>query len=159
MADREPTPPPASAAAVVSSSVTPVAKRVRTTSPPKDDVVAPAPAKGSTIAATPEKNQDTQAPQAVSTENAEEDEEEDDLEAVSLSHNALDQFVIVSKDGGDADSAFGTDNSDSTSITSSIYDGYIENGRRYQSKREGEYWSPADEKQVGHAMSRNEIHL
>ena len=148
MADKETTPPSASAAAVVSSSVTPVAKRVRTTSPPKDDVVAPAPAKASTIAATPENNQDTEAPPAVSTENAEEDEEEDDLEAVSLSHNALDQFVIVSQDGGDADSAFGTDNSDSTSIASSIWEGFVENGRRYQTKREGEYWGPSDEKQV-----------
>ena len=65
----------------------------------------------------------------------------------------------MSKDDRYADSAFGTDNSDSTSVTSSIYDGYIENGRRYQSKREGEYWSPADEKQVSHAISGNEMRL
>lgn len=28
-----------------------------------------------------------------------------------------------------------------------MYAGYIENGRRYQTKREGEYWGPSDEKQ------------
>ncbi|KAJ5116817.1 hypothetical protein N7456_001165 [Penicillium angulare] len=37
--------------------------------------------------------------------------------------------------------------SDTTSLSSSIYRGVIENGRRYQTMREGEYWSPADEKQ------------
>lgn len=36
---------------------------------------------------------------------------------------------------------------DSTSISSSIYAGYVENGRRYQTTREGEYWGPSDEKQ------------
>lgn len=39
-------------------------------------------------------------------------------------------------------------NRDTTSITSSIYQGYIENGRRYQTTREGEYLVPSDEKQV-----------
>lgn len=34
-----------------------------------------------------------------------------------------------------------------TSITSFIYAGLVENGRRYQTKREGEYWGPSDEKQ------------
>lgn len=48
----------------------------------------------------------------------------------------------------DADSTLGTEYSDTTSITSSIYKGYIENGRRYQVVREGEYWGPSDEKQV-----------
>ena len=36
---------------------------------------------------------------------------------------------------------------ESTSIASSIYAGHVENGRRYQTKREGEYWGPSDEKQ------------
>lgn len=50
-------------------------------------------------------------------------------------------------DDGDGDSAFGTDHSDTTSVASSIYKGYVENGRRYQITREGEYWGPSDEKQ------------
>lgn len=33
------------------------------------------------------------------------------------------------------------------SITSSIYKGIIENGRRYQCLKEGEYWGPSDEQQ------------
>lgn len=32
-------------------------------------------------------------------------------------------------------------------MTSSIYKGVFENGRRYQKLREGEYWSPADDQQ------------
>jgi hypothetical protein len=28
-----------------------------------------------------------------------------------------------------------------------MYRGYIENGRRYQTVREGEYWGPSDEQQ------------
>lgn len=39
-------------------------------------------------------------------------------------------------------------NRSTTSITSSIYQGYIENGRRYQTTHEGEYLVPSDEKQV-----------
>lgn len=42
-----------------------------------------------------------------------------------------------------------TFDSDSTLIASSMYDGFVENGRRYQTKREGEYWGPSDAKQVG----------
>ena len=42
---------------------------------------------------------------------------------------------------------------DTTSISSSIYKGHVENGRRYQSLREGEYWGPSDEKQVRFALS------
>lgn len=57
-------------------------------------------------------------------------------------------LLIVPQEEGYADSAFGTDKSDTTSVSSSIYEGYIENGRRYQTKREGEYWGPSDEKQV-----------
>lgn len=47
----------------------------------------------------------------------------------------------------DNDSALGTEKSETTSIASSIYAGYVENGRRYQTVREGEYWGPSDEKQ------------
>ena len=32
-------------------------------------------------------------------------------------------------------------------MTSSIYKGVIENGRRYQILKEGEYWGPSDEQQ------------
>lgn len=41
-----------------------------------------------------------------------------------------------------------TESSEATSIASSIYKGYAENGRRYQTIQEGEYWVPSDEKQV-----------
>ncbi|KAJ5089464.1 hypothetical protein N7532_008148 [Penicillium argentinense] len=48
--------------------------------------------------------------------------------------------------------------SETTSLSSSIYRGLIENGRRYQTMRENEYWSPADELQfesleAGHAVA------
>lgn len=47
------------------------------------------------------------------------------------------------------DSAIGGSNSQSdwTSVTSSIYRGVFEHGRRYQALKEGEYWSPADDQQ------------
>lgn len=35
--------------------------------------------------------------------------------------------------------------SDTTSISSSIRRGVVENGRRYQTLREGSYWGPADD--------------
>ncbi|KAJ5341794.1 hypothetical protein N7541_010918 [Penicillium brevicompactum] len=44
--------------------------------------------------------------------------------------------------GGDSDVSSGT-----TSLASSIYRGVFENGRRYQTVREGEYWCPCDEQQ------------
>ncbi|OBT98479.1 hypothetical protein VE01_03534 [Pseudogymnoascus verrucosus] len=49
----------------------------------------------------------------------------------------------------DEDSAYGGDDSQSetTSIASSMYRGYIENGRRYQTVREDKYWGPSDEQQ------------
>jgi len=37
--------------------------------------------------------------------------------------------------------------SETTSIASSMYAGYIENGRRYQTVREDKYWGPSDEQQ------------
>ena len=60
-------------------------------------------------------------------------------------------LTLLKEDRGslyDGDSAFGTDSSDTTSISSSIYAGYMENGRKYQTVREGEYWGPSDEKQM-----------
>lgn len=48
----------------------------------------------------------------------------------------------------DEESAFRTDGSVTTSITSSIYARYIGNGRKYQTVRGGEYWGPSDEKQM-----------
>lgn len=51
----------------------------------------------------------------------------------------------------DQDSTYGSvgDGSETTSLHSSIVRGYIENGRRYQTVREGkeQYFVPADEKQ------------
>ncbi|KAJ5605182.1 hypothetical protein N7510_010336 [Penicillium lagena] len=37
--------------------------------------------------------------------------------------------------------------SETTSLASSIYRGVMENGRRYQTIKEGEYWGPSDEQQ------------
>ncbi|KAJ5743227.1 hypothetical protein N7533_010329 [Penicillium manginii] len=37
--------------------------------------------------------------------------------------------------------------SETTSLSSTIYRGIMENGRRYQNLKEGEYWGPADEQQ------------
>ncbi|KFY28414.1 hypothetical protein V493_02946 [Pseudogymnoascus sp. VKM F-4281 (FW-2241)] len=49
----------------------------------------------------------------------------------------------------DWDSTYGGDDtfSETTSIASSMYRGYIENGRRYQTVREDSYWGPSDEQQ------------
>ncbi|OBT85948.1 hypothetical protein VE02_04763 [Pseudogymnoascus sp. 03VT05] len=49
----------------------------------------------------------------------------------------------------DWDSTYGGDDSlsETTSIASSMYRGYIENGRRYQTVREDKYWGPSDEQQ------------
>ena len=55
---------------------------------------------------------------------------------------------MIQDDDLTSDSEFGTDSSDTTSVSSSMFEGYLENGRRYQTKREGEYWGPSDEKQV-----------
>ncbi|KAJ5266538.1 hypothetical protein N7478_009346 [Penicillium angulare] len=48
--------------------------------------------------------------------------------------------------------------SETTSIGSAVYRGVIENGRRYQTLRENQYWAPADEQQfesleAGHAVA------
>lgn len=58
------------------------------------------------------------------------------------------------EDDDTPDSAYGGSNSQSdwTSVTSSIYKGVFENGRRYQKLKEGEYPLPADEQQF-EAMS------
>ncbi|KAJ6151787.1 hypothetical protein N7470_006915 [Penicillium chermesinum] len=48
-------------------------------------------------------------------------------------------------------------NSETTSLAASIYHGVTENGRRYQTTREGDYWGPCDAQQfesqeVGHTI-------
>lgn len=49
----------------------------------------------------------------------------------------------------DTDSAHGSSfYLNTTSTTSSIVRGVVENGRRYQTLREGEYWGPSDDKQA-----------
>ena len=46
----------------------------------------------------------------------------------------------------DSDSTYGDSiYSDTTSLSSSIIRGIVENGRRYQTLREGKYWGPSDE--------------
>lgn len=47
------------------------------------------------------------------------------------------------------DQLYSESGSETTSFASSIFKGIIENGRRYQTVREGEYWGPSDEKQLG----------
>ena len=74
----------------------------------------------------------------------------DQTEANRVSHAGVspEDVILEAADEG-SESGYGSVNSDTTSISSSIYAGYIENGRRYQSTREGgEYWGPSDEKQV-----------
>lgn len=58
------------------------------------------------------------------------------------------QDEYLEADDGE-DSAYGDSNSasDFTSVSSSVYKGVIQNGRRYQSLKEGEYWGPSDEQQ------------
>ena len=67
------------------------------------------------------------------------------------------ELIVIQDDDLASDSGFGTDTSDTTSITSSMFEGYLENGRRYQTKREGEYWGPSDEKQVCILLTQTRI--
>lgn len=56
-----------------------------------------------------------------------------------------------------ADSAYGeSTGSFTTSISTSIYQGVMQNGRRYQTLKEGDYWGPSDEKQF---ESMETVHL
>lgn len=52
-------------------------------------------------------------------------------------------------DGAEGDSAYGGSDpaSDTTSVSSSIYQGVIKHGRRYQAFNDGGYFTPADERQ------------
>lgn len=59
----------------------------------------------------------------------------------------------------DAPSGDGQSASDWTSISSSIYRGVIENGRRYQSLKEGEYWGPSDDQQFESMANNHLAHL
>lgn len=59
----------------------------------------------------------------------------------------LPQNGELEAEDGDFDSAYGGGQSDRTSVTSSLYRGIWENGRRYQAYKEGDYWQPADEQQ------------
>lgn len=59
-----------------------------------------------------------------------------------------------------SDSAYCSDaSSETTSISSSIYRGVIQNGRRYQSLKEGEYWGPSDEKQFSSMETQHIMYL
>lgn len=62
-----------------------------------------------------------------------------------------DDLVLQADDGAvaEGDSAYGgsDSNSDTTSVSSSIYQGVIQHGRRFQSYNVGEYHAPADERQ------------
>ncbi|RDW73348.1 hypothetical protein BP6252_07255 [Coleophoma cylindrospora] len=61
-----------------------------------------------------------------------------------------DELVVAPQEGDERDSSFGDEDdwhSDTTSLASSIVKGRLENGRKYQSLREGEYWGPSDDKQ------------
>lgn len=66
-----------------------------------------------------------------------------------------DNYDVVADDA--SDSAYGSEHvSDTTSISSSMYAGYVENGRRYQTMREGAYFVPSDEKQF---EAEHSVHL
>lgn len=49
----------------------------------------------------------------------------------------------------------------STSVTSAIYRGYVENGRRYQTTKEGpgQYFVPSDERQFDSMEAAHLLHL
>ncbi|KAJ6121329.1 S-adenosyl-L-methionine-dependent methyltransferase [Penicillium capsulatum] len=70
------------------------------------------------------------------------------------------QSIVVDPDEEEADPGFncGDSQADTVSVSSTIYRGLVENGRRYQVIRENEYWSPADDLQfesleAGHAVA------
>lgn len=66
--------------------------------------------------------------------------------AAITSQESLPDNVEAESDG---DSAFGSDvDSDTTSVTSTIFKGYISNGRRHQALANKAYYQPADEKQL-----------
>ncbi|EOD44847.1 putative tam domain methyltransferase protein [Neofusicoccum parvum UCRNP2] len=66
--------------------------------------------------------------------------------ALQTDPNAL--VLEVDQDGvSDADSAFCSQSSTSTSVTSSVFNYKYENGRRYHGFREGNYFLPNDEKE------------
>ncbi|KAI9839173.1 MAG: hypothetical protein M1819_003166 [Sarea resinae] len=69
-----------------------------------------------------------------------------------MSHSGYPGEIAVDLEvGDDGDSTFDDDgrsgNSETTSVTSSIYRGMWENGRKYQTLRQDEYWGPSDDKQ------------
>ncbi len=56
---------------------------------------------------------------------------------------------LYQDDTFDADSAYGSPlTSPATSVSSSIYRGYIENGRKYSTVKDDGYYIPVDEKQL-----------
>ena len=65
--------------------------------------------------------------------------------AMALQESLLDKVEAEA----DVDSAFRSEvESDTTSVTSAIFKGYISNSRRYQSLVDKAYYQPADEKQL-----------
>lgn len=66
---------------------------------------------------------------------------------MSLLENSLCSAPYRLQDDRVASDAHDHANSETTSISSSLYAGYIKNGNRYQTTLEGEYWGPSDEKQ------------
>ena len=68
--------------------------------------------------------------------------------AVAAVPDLLAEDDLVAADDSASESGYASEHSDTTSISSSIYAGFLENGRRYQSTRDGGYWAPSDEKQV-----------
>ncbi|RDW56365.1 hypothetical protein BP5796_13240 [Coleophoma crateriformis] len=73
---------------------------------------------------------------------------ENNSTAASIAADVNQLDGVITADTNDDDSSYETDDtqSDTTSIASSMYRGYIENGRRYQTLRD-QYWGPADELQ------------
>ena len=77
--------------------------------------------------------------------------------ASPIGANQVEEILETVEVDDDLDSAYGESlYSDTTSLTSSIARGIVQNGRRYQTMREGEYWGPADDKQF---ESMNLAHL
>ncbi|MCJ1367644.1 hypothetical protein MMC16_006778 [Acarospora aff. strigata] len=66
-----------------------------------------------------------------------------------MAQSAVQEITVpIDINFGETDSALGDDNeTETTSLASSITNYRFENGRRYHAYKEGEYWGPNDEKQ------------
>lgn len=75
------------------------------------------------------------------------------------SYAAPEEAVLGEDDGYDSGGGLENQSAATTSLTSSITKYRYENGRRYHSYREGEYWGPNDEQAADHLDIANHLYL